>query len=132
MTVLADTSAWIEYLRATGSVADLTLTQALQEDDQLATTDAVTLELLAGARSDLEEAKLGSLLARCVQLPQEPWDDPEVAASLYRACRRGGETPRSLLDCLIAGVAIRADIPVLFRDRDFDVIARHTSLRLAG
>ena len=34
------------------------------------------------------------------------------------------------MDCLIAAVAIRERAHVLHRDRDFDVIARHTDLRL--
>jgi predicted nucleic acid-binding protein len=38
---------------------------------------------------------------------------------------------RKLIDCLIAAVAIRADAPVLHADTDFDVLARHTRLRLA-
>ena len=38
---------------------------------------------------------------------------------------------RRLIDCLIAAVAIRADVPVLHRDGDFDVLARHTELEVA-
>jgi predicted nucleic acid-binding protein len=37
---------------------------------------------------------------------------------------------RSLIDCLIAAVAIREGAPVLERDRDFTIIAAHTELRL--
>lgn len=47
----------------------------------------------------------------------------EEAASLYRTCRRHGETVRKLIDCLIAAPAIRADIPILHADADFDVLA---------
>jgi len=36
---------------------------------------------------------------------------------------------RALTDCLIAVVALRESLPVLHADRDFDVLARHTSLR---
>jgi predicted nucleic acid-binding protein len=57
--------------------------------------------------------------------------DAEAAAVLYRDCRRGGETPRAVNDCLIAAIAIRHDLPVLHRDRDFDVIARHSTLPVA-
>lgn len=128
--ILADSSAWIEFLRKTGSKAHKAFRQALVADE-VATTDAVVLEILAGARTDHEAEQLARLLGRCRQVPQEPWGDPETAAELYRACRRGGETPRSLFDCLIAAVAIREDLPVLYRDRDFDVIARYTRLRLA-
>ena len=35
---------------------------------------------------------------------------------------------RTLTDCLIAVVALRESLPVLHADRDFDVLARHTSL----
>jgi predicted nucleic acid-binding protein len=128
--ILADTSAWVEFLRKTASTAHRAFREALLADE-VATTDAVVLEVLAGARTDHEEEQLARLLARCRQVPQEPWGDPESAAEVYRACRRGGETPRSLFDCLVAAVAIRHDLPVLYRDRDFDVIARHTPLRLA-
>jgi len=55
--------------------------------------------------------------------------DFDTAGRLYRICRGNGETVRRLLDCLIAGVAIRADLPVLHADADFDVLARHTALR---
>ena len=51
--------------------------------------------------------------------------DYESAAELYRVCRRRGETPRRLVDCLIAVVAIRNNVELLCRDVDFEVIARH-------
>ena len=49
---------------------------------------------------------------------------------LYRTCRRNGDTVRKLIDCLIAAVAMRAELPILHADVDFDAIARHTPLRL--
>ena len=56
--------------------------------------------------------------------------DYEDAAALYRRCRREGETVRKLMDCLIAAIAIRAGVPVLHHDSDFDVLGRHTELRI--
>ena len=56
-------------------------------------------------------------------------DDNERAGDLYRRCRARGSTIRSLLDCLIAAVAIRVDAAVLHEDRDFDALAQHTELR---
>ena len=56
--------------------------------------------------------------------------DYEDAAALYRACRAGGERLRSITDCLIAVPAIRAGVPVLHDDADFDRLARHTSLEV--
>jgi predicted nucleic acid-binding protein len=45
------------------------------------------------------------------------------AAHLYARCRWAGVTPRSANDCLIATHAIFGGIPLLHRDRDFDLIA---------
>jgi hypothetical protein len=56
--------------------------------------------------------------------------DYEEAAALYRICRRNGETPRKLIDCLIAAIAIRTDVSILHLDADFDVLSRHTLLRI--
>ena len=33
-----------------------------------------------------------------------------------------------MVDCLIAAVAVRHDVPVLSKDRDFEAIAAHTPL----
>ncbi|MGH3938128.1 MAG: PIN domain-containing protein [Pseudonocardiaceae bacterium] len=41
----------------------------------------------------------------------------------YRTVRRGGQTVRKLLDCLIASVAMRADATLVHRDHGFDVMA---------
>jgi predicted nucleic acid-binding protein len=126
--ILADTSAWIAYQRDVDSPASAAVRDAIRSDS-IATTDAVLLELLAGMASDRVEAWTG-LLARAEHLAQLPWDDAITAAGIYRDCRRNGYTPRSLVDCLIAAVAIRHDVRLLHDDRDFDAIARHTALRV--
>jgi predicted nucleic acid-binding protein len=53
----------------------------------------------------------------------------EEASQLYRLARRGGHTVRSSVDCLIAACALRNDLQVLHRDRDYDALARVSSLR---
>jgi predicted nucleic acid-binding protein len=53
-----------------------------------------------------------------------------LTAELYRDCRRAGEPPRSLVDCLIAVPALGADATLLSADTDFERLARHTPLRL--
>jgi len=126
--ILIDTSAWIEFLRNTGSPTCNRVDELLEEE--IATCDAIRMEVLAGARDERHLHALRRLLALATVLPTEParYDD---AAVLYRACRREGETVRKLIDCLIAAVAIHAGIPVLHRDADFDVLVRHTELETA-
>lgn len=127
---LVDSSAWIEFLRATGSAAHLWLRSALDNKVALATTDTVVMEILAGARDDADWDRLRRFLYGLHFLPVDGPADYESAAELYRLCRRGGETPRQLADCLIAAVAIRTGADLVCADADFKLIARHAPLRL--
>jgi predicted nucleic acid-binding protein len=52
----------------------------------------------------------------------------DQAIELYRAARRAGITIRSGIDCLVAACAIRHSLAVLHRDRDFDLLAKVSSL----
>ena len=125
--ILIDTSAWVEFLRDTGS-AVCDRVEALLESD-IATCDVVRMEVLAGARDERHLRSLQRLLARAVVLPMGPADYDD-AATLYRTCRREGETVRKLIDCLISAVALRSDVPILHNDVDFGVLGRHTELRI--
>jgi predicted nucleic acid-binding protein len=127
--ILVDTSAWIEFLRATGSGVHLEIRRLLGDGAELWTTDVVVMEVLAGARDDAHLVRLRRLLGRCHHAPLEGLDDYESAAALFRECRRAGETVRALADCLIAVVALRAELAVLHADRDFDALARRCGLR---
>jgi predicted nucleic acid-binding protein len=129
--ILADTSAWVEYLRATGSPVHLRLRELIDAEGDLRTSEVVMMELLAGATTPEGVAQLRRLLGRFDVLPVEGLADHETAAELYRRCRAGGETVRKLTDCLIAAVAMRHGATVLHRDHDFEVLARHTPLRVA-
>ncbi len=126
--VLIETSAWVEFLRRTGSSVNRRVRELVRAGGP-ATCDPVRLEILGGARSEDELVRLEQLLARAVALPTDPFDY-DRAASLYRTCRREGETVRSFIDCLVAAVAVRHGVPVLHADRDFDALARHTALRV--
>jgi predicted nucleic acid-binding protein len=127
--ILIDTSAWVEFLRDTGSFTCVRVDELLA--DEIATCHPVRMEVLAGARSDRHLRDLRGLLARASLLPTLP-TDYEDAAALYRTCRHGGETIRKLIDCLIAAHAIRARLPLLHADADYDVLARHAGLMVDG
>lgn len=127
--ILVDTSAWIEFLRDTGSAVCEEVDRLLAAD--VAVCDPIRMEVLAGARDDAHLRQLRGLLARATVLPTGPADF-ESAAALYRTCRRQGETVRKLIDCLIAAIAIREDISLLHADIDFDALARHTALEVHG
>ena len=125
--ILIDTSAWIEFLRNTGSPTCNRVDAVLSSE--IITCDAVRMEVLSGARDEQHLQSLRRLLARAAAIPIEP-ADYDAAAALYRLCRRQGETVRRLIDCLIAAVAIRTDTAVLHNDSDFDTLARHADLKV--
>jgi predicted nucleic acid-binding protein len=122
--ILADTSAWVEYDRATGSVVDRRLTELIAAEVPIAVTEPVIMEVLAGARSDAREADLRRLLLRFHLYRFDAAADFEGAAHIYRRCRQAGTTPRGLVDCMIAAVALRHKATLLACDTDLDRIAR--------
>ncbi len=128
--ILIDTSAWIEYLRDTGSPSCLRVSELLAGDIPIATCDTVMMEIMAGPTSEYAANELMRLLDRCRFYPARPVFDSTGAATIHRSCRRAGFTPRRLNDCLIAGIALEHDLSILHQDRDFERIAEVTGLRV--
>ena len=121
--ILVDTSAWVEFDRATGSLVHRRLARHIADGTALAVTEPVLMEVQAGARSDTRERDLRRLLLRCTLRPLDPAVDFDAAARTYRRCRRVGITPRGLVDCLIAVVAWRHGDRLLARDVDLARVA---------
>ena len=128
--IVPDSSAWIELLRRTGSAVHNVMHDLVVGRAELAVTEVVVMEVLAGARSRRHHDELRSAMLDLRMLSLRGLDDFEEAALIYRVCRAAGESIRDLTDCLIAVPAIRAGASILHRDRDFDAIARHTDLRI--
>ncbi len=130
--ILVDTSAWIEVFRASSRV-DLEAVAPLEE---VVTCLPVIQEVLQGFRNEPAHrvAREALLSLPCVEAPLRT-EVVVAAAELYRAARRAGVTPRSGVDCLIAECAIRHGLVLLHHDRDFEALARVSSLevrRLTG
>ena len=128
--ILADTSAWVEYDRATGSAVDQRLTELIRAEGPLAVTEPVLMEVMAGARDDQRERALRRLLLRFDLLALDTAADFDAAARIYRRCRRAGVTPRGMVDCLIASVARRHEATLLAQDADISRIARVVGIEL--
>jgi predicted nucleic acid-binding protein len=121
--ILADTSAWVEFDRATGSAVDRRLTTLIETGGPLAVSEPIVMEVLAGARSEQRAADLRRMLLGCRLLPFDTTADFEGAALIYRTCRRAGVTPRGMIDCMIAAVAWRFGAALLAHDVDLSRIA---------
>ena len=128
--MIVDTSAWVEYLRKTGSPTHLALRAGVLDGQPIAIPAPVVTELLFGSTSEAEAAELFRLLSRFEILEPDSLAVYRSAARIYRICRRAGFTIRSTVDCLVAATALDKDRPLLARNRDFAVIARYTGLEL--
>ena len=124
--ILVDTSVWIEVFRARRPL-DLEATVDL---DDVVTCLPIVQEILQGFREEnaYRRARDAMLSFPIVESPVTS-DVFLDAVGLYRAARRGGRTVRSSVDCLIAACAIRHDLEVLHRDRDFAVLSEISALR---
>jgi predicted nucleic acid-binding protein len=121
--ILVDTSAWVEYDRATGSRVDQRLTELIATDGPVAVTEPVVMEVLAGARNDDRESDLRRLLLRFDLLRFDVAADFDGAVRIYRRCRAAGVTPRGMVDCMVAAVAWRQRASVLASDVDMGRMA---------
>ena len=126
--LIADTSAWIEFLRGTGSFPAWRLRQAISASE-VVVIDPILMEVMAGARRDAVARTQRLLEAQQMEALSSKLDWLD-AATIYRELGWRGVTVRSQIDALIAAVAIRLDVPVLHHDRDFGYIARYTPLRM--
>jgi len=121
---LVDSSAWIEYLRRTGSRADMHVTELVERAIPAAgVTEPVIMELLAGARDSAHFRKLRRLTTAMPLCRIDPVCDYTEGAALYKLLRNEGLTIRSITDCLIAAIAWRRDATIVHADTDFDRIA---------
>ena len=122
--MIVDTSAWIEFLRGTGSRADLTLRQTFKNASAVWIPEVVYREVLQGASNVQHFIQLQTALDDLAHyISPDPFELARSASLLYARCRWQGITIRSPNDCLIAACAIEADVPLLHADRDFLTLA---------
>jgi predicted nucleic acid-binding protein len=119
--ILVDTSVWIEVLKdKAGKVTESFVEQT--GSDIVVFSHFVQLELLQGAKDDLEWRRLDEYLATqyYLEATEDTW---RHAARVYFDLRKSGLTVNSPVDCCIACIAMEANALLLHRDRDFERIA---------
>lgn len=130
--ILVDTSAWVEFDRATASAIDRRLTDLITTMGDVAVSEPIIMEVLAGARDDRRERDLRRLMDRFILLPFDAGVDFSAATRIYRTCRRAGVTPRGMIDCMIAAVALRSGATLLAADADLGRVAAVMDIDLDG
>ena len=127
MTLLLDTSLWIDFTRARSPAPLKQFIAPFVLDPEAHLAEPVRFELLRSARP--EEAR--QLEAQFVTLPTlpTPADLWQRAIGLGQACRQIGRTVLSL-DLLVAAVALHHNAVLVSFDADFEAIASVSELRL--
>jgi len=128
--VLIDTSVWINYFKAIETRASLYLRNNLS-NMIIATCPVILQEILQGVVSDKEFNKVSSYFNTLFPLTGNSYDFAYEAAQLYRELRKNGITIKKPNDCLIATYAIYFNVPLLQDDKDFQLIASYSKLKLA-
>ena len=118
--ILVDTSAWIDFFRGAGSLAERV--DDLPENDQAALCGPVLTEIRRGLRSRAERTRVLPLLAGChlLEQPAALWEE---AGELGWYLGRRGAIVKSF-DLLIAAYALGHAVPILSADRDFALMRR--------
>ena len=124
--ILVDTSVWVEVFRKRNPL-DL---EQFVDFDEVATCLPIVQEVLQGFRDETayRTARQAMFALPIVESPLGSHVFEE-AVGLYRAARRIGVTIRSSVDCLIAACALRHDLTVLHRNRDYPSLGRVSPLR---
>ncbi len=128
--ILVDTSVWIDLFRGIPSVHRRKLHRLIEGEEDLCLTAIHLTEILQGIQSDAEFERIKRYLLAFPIFNATELETTIHAAKIYRTCRRGGNTVRKTVDCIIAAVAIEHDLILFHNDRDFEKIAACTSLRV--
>jgi len=124
---LIDTSAWIEFFRAGGDPQVKERVADLLTVDEAAYTCPIYFELLAGAR-EKEKGPIREALSFCKRelFTKRHWELAAVHESLLLG--RGVTVPRD--DLFVGTVALAKSLPILCKDRHFDLMRDRGKLKL--
>ena len=125
--IVADSSAWIDALRRSGTPTAERLDRLLGRR-RLLLGDLILCELLRGTRDEADAIRIREKLSA---LPVAEMVGEAVAAEAafnYRLLRRQGVTVRNTVDLLIATFCITNGHQLLHNDRDFAPMVQHLGL----
>ena len=131
--IVLDSSVWINYFNKKNSeqveyLEKLLLTNA--SVSPIIIFPVIMQEVLQGLVNDISFNTIKENLQGLDHLKYDAYDYAIKAAALYRVLRRKGVTINKANDCLIAALCIDYNISLFHNDKDFNNIAKHTSLEI--
>ncbi|MDQ2721014.1 MAG: PIN domain-containing protein [Bacteroidota bacterium] len=127
--IIVDTSIWIDFYNGISNEG-VEILKSIMLSDDIVIPAIIVQEILQGIKekkllSFVEDSLLGFQFFN-----YDMYEAAFEAAALYRLLRTKGVTVRSSNDCSIAWLCISNNFPILHNDKDFDNIAKHTSLKI--
>ena len=126
---IIDTSIWVNYFN---SVKDkkAELVNQLIDSNEVIVLPVILQETLQGIKENKIFTLTKELMLSYHYISIDPIYSAIRSAELYRFLRQKGITIKKPNDCLIAAICIDSGIPLFHNDRDFDSIAKYTSLKI--
>jgi predicted nucleic acid-binding protein len=126
--VLVDTSAWICFFARKGYDEIKQSMSSLLDENRLAITGPILIEVIQGCRTETEKRDIMEVLdsIHWLHIAEETW---RMASDIAFNLRRKGVTI-SAIDVIIAAVSINHHVQLLHKDRDYDLIAKYTKLKI--
>lgn len=130
VSILFDSSVWIDYFNGRKTAETNFLSSFILKTSPICLCPPVYREVLQGIRDNSDFLRIKIDFDHLDHLILDPYDASLGSANLYRFLRRRGITIHKTVDCLIAYYAIHFKIPMIHNDHDFDLIAKHSELKV--
>jgi predicted nucleic acid-binding protein len=122
MSILVDSSVWVDYFRNTGQSDTL---EMLIEENLAVTNELILAELIPALQINKER----ELIALLRELKRQPmnivWND---IIALQTSCLLNGINKVGITDLIIAQNAIQGGLRLLSKDKHFTLIAEYIPL----
>ena len=127
--ILFDSSVWIDALQGKKSSQVKLLSDSIIQNEMVAVCPLIVQEVLQGIRDNIRFIAVKNNFRSFIRLKIPSYSVALETAKLYRSLRRKGITVTSS-DCVISVFAIHFEVPVAHNDKDFDIIAKHSPLKI--
>ena len=126
--IIIDTSAWIDSFRPGANQRLGRLVKELILQDRVLLPGIVKTELLRGTRTKSEFNRLSDQLKGITYLPVPDSFWEQLSEFSFTLFRKGISVP--LTDTYIALLCLKNKVPILHRDKHFDLISERTPLKV--
>ncbi len=126
--IVVDTSVWVDYFNDSITPESDALDEALGQQE-IILGDIILTEVLQGFREDDHFVRARRLLQPFPVVTMLGSALAVSSAEHYRVLRKRGVTIRKTIDVIIGTYCIAYGLPLLYADRDFDVMVRYLGLQ---